>query len=421
MAAVTGDTRILRRGEKGHASVPSLNIFSRYVFRQAAGALMLILLSLSGIVWIALALRELNVVTSGGQSAWTLLKMTTLALPNLMVIIAPVALLIAAVHTLNRLNGDSELIVLTASGANVWSVARPLVFLSLLVMLAVSLVNHFAMPWSLRQLREAIIQVRTNLLTQVIQPGKFSSPEQGLTFHIRDRSLDGKLQGLIMNDERDPKQQQSYLAEEGILIEQDGGAYLMMFKGHVVRRAGPKEPAQIIAFDKYVVDLDSVEPKTKTGVLDLKPRERYFTELTAPEPTSQQFINNPGQFRAELHERFASPFYPLAFVMIALAFTGQAQSTRQNRGESMALAFLAAIGCRLAGLATNNVVVLKAGAVPLLYAIPLVTALLCTVAFARQKTPGAGLAVGDRAKALAQSVKALAGRFLPVAKASGGR
>ena len=85
------------------------------------------------IVWIALALRQFNVVTSQGQDTWTLIKMTTLALPNLMAIIAPVSFLIAALHTLNRLNTDSELIVLTASGATVWTAARPLLLLALLV------------------------------------------------------------------------------------------------------------------------------------------------------------------------------------------------------------------------------------------------------------------------------------------------
>ena len=43
-----------------------MTIFERYVFRQAGGALLIILLTLSGIVWVALALRQLNVVTSQG-------------------------------------------------------------------------------------------------------------------------------------------------------------------------------------------------------------------------------------------------------------------------------------------------------------------------------------------------------------------
>src|SRR5919109_2197944 len=128
----------------------SMTIFERYVFRQAGSALLIILLSLSGIVWVALALRQLNVVTSQGQDVWMLIKMTTLALPNLMAIIAPFSLLIASIHTLNRLNGDSELIVLTASGATVWRAARPLLALALLVALGVAFVNHLAMPWSLK-------------------------------------------------------------------------------------------------------------------------------------------------------------------------------------------------------------------------------------------------------------------------------
>lgn len=372
-----------------------MKIFARYVFRQAAGALLLILFSLAGIVWIALALRELNVVTSQGQSAWTLFRMTTLALPNLMAIIAPVALLISCLHTLNRLNGDSELIVLTASGATVWTIVRPLVVLALLVMVGVSLVNHYAMPWSLRQLREAMVQVRTDLLTQVIQPGRFTSPENGLTFHIRERTIEGELRGLIMDDLRDPKQPQSYLAERGTIVKQDQTAYLFMTNGHIVRRPDPKEPAQIVAFEKYAVDLDKFEAKTQEA-LDLKPRERYYDELVHPEATSLSFKQSPGQFRAELHERFSNPIYPLAFVMIALAAVGQAQSTRQNRVQRLAVAFLAAVGARLGGLAVNNLVVLKASAVPFMYGLPLVTIALCLLFIVRAKAASTGPTLLER-------------------------
>ena len=59
-----------------------MTIFGRYLFRQTAGALILILLSLTGVVWIALALKQLNLMTSEGQGALTFLKMTTLALPS---------------------------------------------------------------------------------------------------------------------------------------------------------------------------------------------------------------------------------------------------------------------------------------------------------------------------------------------------
>jgi lipopolysaccharide export system permease protein len=353
-----------------------MTIFERYVFRQAGSALLIILLSLSGIVWVALALRQLNVVTSQGQDVWMLVRITTLALPNLMAIIAPFSLLIAAIHTLNRLNSDSELIVLTASGATIWSAAKPLLVLSMLVALGVGFVNHLGMPWSMRLLRDYIVQVRTDILTQVIQPGQFSSPEDNLTFHIRERALNGELLGLIVHDTRDKAQSQSYLAEHGIIVKRAPSNYLIMTDGHIVRRTDKDEPAQIVAFDKYAVDLDRFEKKLDEDTDDLKPRERYLSELLHPEASSQSYITSPGKFRAELHERSSNPFYPIAFVLIALAAVGQPHSTRQSRVRQIAIAFVAAAALRLCGLALNNVVVLNPAAVPLLYGLPLVAILI---------------------------------------------
>lgn len=361
-----------------------MTIFERYVFRQAGVALLIILLSLSGIVWVALALRQLNVVTSQGQDVWMLFRMTTLALPNLMAIIAPFSLLIAAIHTLNRLNGDSELIVLTASGATAWSAGRPLILLAALVAVGVGFVNHLAMPWSMQLLRQYIVQVRTDILTQVIQPGQFSSPEDNLTFHIRERTPNGDLLGLIVHDTRDKAQSQSYLAERGVIVSREPSNFLVMNSGHIIRRTDKDEPAQIVAFEKYAVDLDRFEKKLDDND-DLKPRERYWSQLVNPEPTSETFRDEPGKFRAELHERSSNPLYPLAFALIALAAVGQAHSTRQSAAKQVALAFTLAAALRLGGLALNNVVVLNAAAVPLLYGLPLAAIVLSLATIERAR------------------------------------
>lgn len=381
-----------------------MTLFGRYIFRQAGGALSLILMSLGGIVWIALALKQLNVVTTQGQDVFTLLKMTTLALPNLLAIIAPFALLIATLHTLNRLAGDSELIVMTAAGAPISVAARPLLVLAALVALGVGFVNHFAQPWSLQQLKAYIVQARTDLLQQVIQPGRFSSPESNLTFHIRDRSNLGELFGLLIHDNRKPGESSSYLAERGLITTQDDAAYLIMSNGHIIRRKGNEEAPQIVVFDKYIVDLDGFEKKV-TGAATLKPRERYYRDLVAPKDAGADFVRLKGQLRSELHERLSNPLYPFAFVMIALAAAGQAQSTRQNRTERLVTAFLLAVGLRIGSFAVNNLVTLKAGFVPLMYAVPLLTIAVSAWLMAR----------GARPHRTVSLVEMLQDRFAPLA------
>lgn len=351
-----------------------MSTLSRYIFRQAATTTVMIVISLTSLVWIALALRQLNLVTAQGQDALAFIKITLLGLPGLMTIIAPVALLIAVIQLLNRLSADSELIVMTASGAKVWAPARPLILLAVIVSLAVLVFNFVVMPWANRELRDAIVVVRTDLITQVIQPGRFSSPERGLTFHVRDRAHSGELLGLVLNDARDGNQSTTFLAERARIVKQGGETFLLMQNGHILRRAAPGEPTQIIVFDSYGVDLANFEARAEQR--GLRPRERYLSELLSPDPDDVKTARARNLIIEELHERLSSPLYPLAFVLIAIAMLGQARTTRQGRGQALILAFVLATAARVGGLTVNNMISHNPGIIPLVYAIPLGAALL---------------------------------------------
>ena len=158
-----------------------MTLFGRYLLRQVTNAFLVILLTLTLVVWLATALKELNLITSQGQGIVLFFQMTMLSLPSLMALIAPNAMLMAALYTLDRMNGDSELIVMTASGATVWRIGGPLLALASIVAVAILLANLFVTPASMRALRSFITQVRADLISQVLQPGRFSSPEKGLT------------------------------------------------------------------------------------------------------------------------------------------------------------------------------------------------------------------------------------------------
>jgi lipopolysaccharide export system permease protein len=356
-----------------------MRILSRYVFRQTAGALVLILLSLTGVVWIAVALRQLELMTTQGQDALRFLAMTTLAIPSMMALIAPIGLLIAAIHVLNKLSGDSELIVMTAGGMPAWALLKPLTMLAVLVAIGVSAVNHFVGPWAQRTLNALAVQVRTDLMAQIIQPWRFTSPEARLTVHIRDRAPDGELLGLMMHDARDPKQIVTYLSEQARIIKQDGRAYLRMDKGHIVRRLENQAVPQIIAFQRYAVDANELEQRTDQSTI-VRPRQRYTDELLKPDPADPVYKLSPGSFASELHERFASPIYAFAFVLVVLAFMGQARTTRSSRMQAVVTAFAIAVLARIAGIVGANMVVGRPAMAPVLYAVPGIAALAAAIA-----------------------------------------
>ena len=349
-----------------------MTLFSRYVFRQVANAFVIILVTLTTIVWLATALKQLDLLVSQGQGFTLFLKMTFLSLPSLMALIAPNAMLMASLYTLDRLNGDSELIVMTAAGAPIWRIGAPFVLLAAMVCVVILISNLYVMPASMRALRALITQVRTDVISQVLQPGRFSSTEPGLTFHIRDRSPTGDLLGLLVHDERDDQQVNSYLATRGRIISNDDGAFLVMFDGHV-HRYEPKTPdkgVQIVHFDQYVLNISDLSPQEDTSK-EPRPRERYLSELLNPDPGLLKQKGAAGQLRNELHDRFATPFYPMLFAFLAIAILGHARTTRESRWAQILLAAGIAVGLRVSGLIGANLVTLSAAATPLVYLIPI--------------------------------------------------
>ena len=351
-----------------------MDLFGRYLFKQTFYATMMVASTLTSIVWIATALKQLSLITAKGQSFQIFMKMTSLAIPNVTALILPIALLIAAVHTLNRLNNDSELIVMTASGARQHYFLKPLLVLATLVMGFITLVNFYIQPKSVRMLQEYIVQVRADLISTILQPGQFSSPETGITFHLRGRDENGDLLGLLVHDKRDPAQIMTYLAERGRVQKTDDAPYLIMAKGHVQRQDSKSGQLQIVAFDQYIFDLSSFSKKE--GKVYLGPRARYLPELLYPAADDKVYNRSPGRFRSELHQRFSSLLYPFVFVFVVVLYLGHARTTRQGRLASLLSAFGICAITRVAGLSATNLAVSSAWAVWLMYAIPLAVILI---------------------------------------------
>ena len=191
-------------------------LIARYIFRQTASALIMILITLTLIVWLTSLLRDIKLLTSQGQTFILFMKITALAIPKLLVIVAPIAFLIASLHTLNRLAGDSELIVLSASGSSAWRLLAPYFVLGTMVFAAVLTANLFVLPPSERLFNDYISQIKADVLSQVLQPGEFTDLERGLTFHMRARDPENSdLLGVVVRDEREATGTKTVVAERG--------------------------------------------------------------------------------------------------------------------------------------------------------------------------------------------------------------
>jgi len=310
----------------------------RYMFRATMGAFLITLVSLTVVIWFTQAMRDFDLITSQRQTLLVFVGITGLIIPLLVMMIAPIALVMAAAHILNKLSSDSEIIVMNAAGVSPWRLLRPFLAAAVVVSLLVSVIAAYISPRSLRELRDWGAQVRADILTNIVQPGRFTTIGGDLTFHIADRRPNGLLVGIFVDDRRDPKEHVTYLAEQGEIVKNDNGSFIVLEGGSIQRlEAGQRDP-RIVTFDRYAFDLSKFTGGPQNVVYTV--REKYLWELLWPRPDDALFTAQPDQYRSELHDRLATPLYPLAFVIIAYMFLGPPQTTRQSR----TLALLGMIG-----------------------------------------------------------------------------
>lgn len=324
---------------------------NRYIFRTTFGAFLVVLVSLTAVIWVTQALRDIDIMTNQGQTILVFVGITGLIIPLLVLVIAPIALLIAVAHTLHKLSTDSEIIVMNAAGMSPWVLFRAFMNVAIVVSIIVTAISAYFAPKGLRMLRDWLTEVRANVVSTIVQPGRFTSLEAGVTINIRARRANGQLVGIFLDDRRNPKERVTVLAENGDLIDNDKGTFLVLQQGMVQRHEVDQRDPTMVVFDRYAFDLSQFAGGSQAVKYSI--RERYLWQLLFPDPKDQFYIEQPGQFRAELHDRLIAPFYPLAFVVIAFAYLGAPRTTRQSRTLSM-IGAIAGVGLlRLIGFAST--------------------------------------------------------------------
>jgi lipopolysaccharide export system permease protein len=272
-------------------------------------------------------------MTSQGQTILVFVGITGLIIPLLILVIAPIALLIAVAHTLNKMSTDSEIIVMNASGMSPWLLFRSFLTVALVVSLLVCAISAYLAPKGLRMLRDWLTEVRANVVSTIVQPGRFTTIQSGVTIHIRERNRNGQLLGIFLDDRRNPNERITVLSEIGELLDNDNGTFLVLQKGIVQRHEIKERDPAMVVFDRYAFDLSQFAGGAQAVKYSI--RERYLWQLLFPDPKDPFYVEQPGQFRAELHDRLVAPLYPVAFVVIAFAYLGAPRTSRQSRTLSM--------------------------------------------------------------------------------------
>ena len=346
-----------------------MTLLDRYLFRQLALALLAVTVGLAALVWLTQSLRFIELVLDRGLSLAVFFELTSLLLPSFFSVILPITTFIVMLFVHLRLAGDRELVVMRAAGLSNWQIARPALALGLLVVAVMALLNFWLVPLSHTTFRQWQFEIRNQLVGVLVQEGVFSTVGSDLTVYARKRDPDGTLRGIMVHDQREAGGAVTILAQSGRIGQGPDGPRVTLYDG--VRQqmekgaSGAPPRLTVLSFSENSVDLARVARSEETRSRDS--RERSITELLYPDPTEGLRPRDVRRFRAEGHQRIASPLTAFSFALVGLAVALTGQFRRHGGGVGVVLGIGIMVALLALGLTISNAATRRDGLIWLIW------------------------------------------------------
>jgi lipopolysaccharide export system permease protein len=292
-------------------------ILTLYLLRQLAGTFAFATGAVTFVVLFTQSFRLLSLVIENSATLVIFFQLLGLSALTFLPLIMPLGIGVAVVFVYHKLAMDSELVVMRAAGVSPWRLIEPTLLLAAAVAVVCFAMTLWITPAANRNLVLLQYKMRDSYAVFLSHPGSFNDLSEGLTFYANKRGANGSLQGILIQDARNPDMPVTTMAATGQVVDTGGQPHMIIFNGR--RQEFDRETGKLseLAFDQYVLDLAAMRNAPSSRVPE--PREMTIRELLDPSAEMLRMRGPLAHFQGELHSRLATPLLSFSYAMIALA------------------------------------------------------------------------------------------------------
>jgi lipopolysaccharide export system permease protein len=358
----------------------------RYLLRQLATAFGFFLFVFTGVVWLTQAVRLIDTVVASGRGGRILLEFSALVLPEVLVIVLPLAGMGAALYTLNRLYSESELVVMMTAGVGPGALMRPVAAFGLLIAAAMAVVLTVLVPRGGATLATRTQEIRSDLAGALIVERQFLHPSGGLTLFIADARGAGEMAGVFLHDQRDPERPVTYSAETAQLLSDGAQARLVMRDGVALGLDAEDGELSAVEYERFVFDLSDLVEDGGPRV----PRPAEYPVRLLLDPTPEMLAAGrfgPGHYVAEGHYKLVLPILAALYPPVALVTLLAGGYRRSGFGRRVVVAVGVAVVMQATAIVARARVQDDAALWPAMYLPVLIGVVYVAVLMARITRP----------------------------------
>ncbi|GAA4224723.1 lipopolysaccharide export system permease protein [Sagittula marina] len=349
--------------------------FDRYVLSQLMVLFGFFALVLVSVYWVNRAVVLFDRLIADGHSALVVLEFTLLSLPAVIALVLPLSVFAAAVYVTNRLSGDSELTVVQATGYSPWRLARPYLIFGVFIAFLMAVLTNILVPQAMQQLRDREQELSGSLSAALLREGTFLHPTSGITFYIREITVQGELRDVLLSDRRQADRATTYTAERAYLLRDDEGPKMVMLAGMAQTMELDKQRLSTTNFADFTYDLSGL---ISTGRTRSQKTDAIPTLQLLSDPAAIEAINGDtrGEVLEEAHSRIQGPLLCVVAALIGYAALMIGGFSRFGVTKQIVFAIFLLVLVKVVESAAAPVVVANAALWPLIYAPSLVGSLM---------------------------------------------
>jgi lipopolysaccharide export system permease protein len=301
-----------------------VNLIARYIFREAFGSWLVVML----VLFLIFMTNQLADIL-GDAAADRLPRDAVLAIFGLtalryLMFLTPITLFLGVTLALARLNRDGEMAALSACGVGLTRLIVPIGAFTLLLAIGLTWLALVLTPSANRRIEEIRFSAEQNVELSAIEPGKFVSPDSGKTvIHAREVVGD-ELRDVFLQTQQDDRVI-VILAQRGrrVVDAATGDQSFVLYDGRQYEGVPGEKDFFRLEFAEGTLPIRSDE-------------EDEFVEVAAAKSTLDLVRSRSLADRAELHWRLS---FPLSlFVLGLLAIPLSRTSPREGRYARLGMA-----------------------------------------------------------------------------------
>ncbi len=317
-----------------------MSIINRYILREHAPPFVLTIALFIMVMFTARLMKLSDVVFTSGVKPMYFFEIFLYLMPYLLVYALPAATLVSVLVVFLRMAGDQEITALKASGVGLLSIISPVLLVAGLAFAFSSCLNIWMVPLANRALKNTLIRIAKGQTHLAITEGVFNDSIRGVLFYVRKvDQQSGRLQGIFISDERDPKVSTTIVADSGTVFpdERAGVSTLRLFSGKILRVEGDLSRFQGLDFNTYDFQLATGDVLPGDSGRDKGLRELTIGDINERLAKAAPDSRDANTLKMQYHKKFAIPFACIVLGFLGFPLGVQARIAGRYFGVAAAL------------------------------------------------------------------------------------